>query len=141
AKFSGYSKNLAVLLGVALLLLSGHHAKGIASVQQDMLTPPEQRGKQIYVQGTSASGQTILAYLGDESLEVDGSAMACANCHGLDGQGKPAGGATPSNITWEALTKPYSVTHPNGRKHPAYTERAPELAPMRGPAPAGNDLL
>ena len=141
AKLLSYSKHLAVLAGLALSLLSGHHAEGIAPVQQGMLTPQEQRGKQIYVQGTSASGQAILAYLGDESLEVDGSAMACANCHGLDGQGKPEGGVTPSNITWEALTKPYGVTHPNGRKHPAYTERALELALTRGLDPAGNKLL
>ena len=141
AKLLSYSKHLAVLAGLALSLLSGHHAEGIAPVQQGMLTPQEQRGKQIYVRGTSASGQAILAYLGEESLEVDGSVMACANCHGLDGQGKPEGGVTPSNITWEALTKPYGVMHPNGRKHSAYTERALELALTRGLDPDGNKLL
>ena len=56
--------------------------------------------------------------------------MACANCHGMTGQGKPEGGIDPSNITWEALTKPYGVTHPSGRKHPPYTARALELAEM-----------
>lgn len=105
------------------------------------LTPEEKRGKQIYLRGTSASGREITAYLGEASLEVTGSAMTCAGCHGADGQGKPEGGITPSNLTWSALTKPYGVVHASGRKHPPYTERALELALTRGLDPAGNRLL
>jgi ABC-type branched-subunit amino acid transport system substrate-binding protein len=101
----------------------------------------QRRGKQIYIQGTSASGKEILAYMGESSLEVPGSAMPCANCHGLNGQGKPEGGVDPSNLTWESLTKPYGLTHPDGRRHPAYTDRGLELAITRGTDPAGNKLL
>lgn len=108
---------------------------------QNPLTQQEIRGKQIYVQGTSPANKDILAYLGEGSLEVPGSAMACANCHGFDGQGKPEGGVNPSNLTWEALTKPYGLTHADGRRHPAYTERGLELAITRGLDPAGNKLL
>jgi len=108
---------------------------------QTPLTPQESRGKEIYLLGTSKSGKDILAYIGDSSLEVPGSSMACANCHGMAGQGKPEGGIDPSNITWEALTKPYGVTHSSGRKHPAYTARGLELAITRGVDPAGNKLL
>ena len=108
---------------------------------QTPLTPPESRGKEIYLLGASKSGKQILAYIGDSSLEVPGSSMACANCHGTAGQGKPEGGIDPSNITWEALTKPYGVTHSSGRKHPAYTERGLELAITRGVDPGGNKLL
>jgi ABC-type branched-subunit amino acid transport system substrate-binding protein len=107
---------------------------------QDVLTPRERRGKQIYVQGTSPSGGEVLAYLGEASLEVPGATMACANCHGLDGRGKPEGGVTPSDLSWESLTKPYGVTHASGRRHPPYTERALELALARGLDPAGNRL-
>jgi ABC-type branched-subunit amino acid transport system substrate-binding protein len=67
--------------------------------------------------------------------------MACANCHGLDGHGKREGGVNPSNLTWEALTKPYGVTRADGRRHPPYTERGLELAITRGTDPAGNKLL
>lgn len=111
------------------------------ALAQSPLTPQEIRGKQIYTQGTSPSGKEILAYLGDSSLEVSGNTMACANCHATRGEGKPEGGIDPSNITWEALTKPYGVTHTSGRKHPAYTERGLELAITRGLDPAGNKLL
>jgi ABC-type branched-subunit amino acid transport system substrate-binding protein len=129
----------AVLAGVALgLALQGGLCVRVAA--QDPLTQPESRGKQIYVKGTSPAGREILAYIGEASLEVPGSAMACGNCHGLDGNGKPEGGVDPSNVTWEALTKPYEVLRPNGRKHPAYTERALELAITRGVDPAGNKL-
>ena len=108
---------------------------------QQPLSAQEIRGKQIYLQGTSPSGKDILAYVGDSSLEVPGDVMACANCHGIAGQGKVEGGINPSNVTWEALTKPYGVTHVNGRKHPAYNSRGLELAITRGVDPAGNKLL
>jgi ABC-type branched-subunit amino acid transport system substrate-binding protein len=105
-----------------------------------VLTPQEKRGKEIYLRGTSASGREIMAYLGEASLEVPASTMTCAGCHGFDGQGKPEGGVAPSNITWEALTKSYGVTHASGRKHPPYTERAIEFALTRGLDPAGHRL-
>jgi ABC-type branched-subunit amino acid transport system substrate-binding protein len=111
------------------------------AMAQQPLTPQELRGKQIYLQGASPSGRDILAYVGDSSMEVPGNVMACANCHGITGQGKVEGGINPSNVTWEALTKPYGVTHVNGRKHPAYTSRALELAITRGVDPGGNKLL
>src|SRR5689334_12381328 len=113
---------------------------GLASAQTP-LTPQESRGKEIYLLGTAKSGKDILAYIGESSLEVPGSSMACANCHGMTGQGKPEGGIDPSNITWEALTKPYGITHASGRKHSAYTARGLELAITRGVDPAGNKLL
>lgn len=117
-----------------------HRARAFAPAP-DALTAQEKRGKQVYTQGTSASGKEILAYIGDASLEVPGSAMACANCHGLDGKGKPEGGVVPSNVTWGALTKPYAVTQAGGRTRPPYTERALALAVTRGLDPAGNKLL
>jgi ABC-type branched-subunit amino acid transport system substrate-binding protein len=131
------SLRLCVFAGeifVMLLILAG------SAIAQTPLTPQESRGKEIYLLGTSKSGKDILAYIGDSSLEVPGSSMACANCHGMAGQGKSEGGIDPSNITWEALTKPYGVTHSSGRKHPAYTARGLELAITRGVDPAGNKL-
>jgi len=113
----------------------------LTATAQIPLSPHESRGKEIYLLGTSKSGRNILAYIGDSSMEVPGSSMACANCHGLSGQGKPEGGLDPSNITWEALTKPYGVTHSSGRKHPPYTARALEFAITRGLDPGGNRLL
>lgn len=111
------------------------------STAQGPLPAPESRGKQIYFQGTSPSGKPISAYLGESALEVPASNLPCSGCHGSDGQGKAEGGVVPSNITWEALTKPYGVTHATGRKHAPYTNRAIELALTRGLDPSGNKLL
>ena len=108
---------------------------------QDSLAQQQSRGRQIYVQGTSRSGKEILAYVGDASLEVPGSTLPCAGCHGLDGRGKSEGGVNPSNVTWEFLTKPYAVKNESGRQHPPYTERGLELAITRGLDPGGNKLL
>jgi ABC-type branched-subunit amino acid transport system substrate-binding protein len=134
---------VACLAALAWLASARAHGRSVPAPApaRDALTAQEKRGKQIYTQGTSPSGKEILAYIGDASLEVPGSMMACANCHGLDGRGKPEGGVTPSDITWGALTKPYGVTRPGGRTHPPYTERALELAVTRGLDPAGNRLL
>lgn len=131
---------LTLLAGLAAGLPPARRALTGASAQAS-LSPQERRGKQIYVQGTSPSGRDIFAYLGDDSLEVPASTLPCANCHGLDGRGKSEGGINPSNISWEALTKPYGVTHQGGRTHPPYTERALELAITRGRDPAGHKLL
>src|SRR5215471_11542838 len=110
------------------------------ALAQTALTPAQSRGKQMSLQGTSQSGAQILAYVCESSLEMPGASMACANCHGTDGRGKPEGSISPSDITAESLTKPYGVIHVDGRKHPAYSSRGFEAAITRGIDPAGNRL-
>jgi ABC-type branched-subunit amino acid transport system substrate-binding protein len=106
----------------------------------DGLTPQEKRGKQIYLTGTSPSGREITALLGAGDNDAPGRLMACANCHGFDGRGKPEGGVIPSNIIWEELTKPYGHTYASGRKRPAYAELSLARAITEGVDPAGNHL-
>ena len=104
------------------------------------LTPQEERGKVIYLEGTSPSGGEITAVIGDGGTEVPASVMPCGGCHGRDGRGRPEGGISPSNLTWPALTKPYGVEHPSGRRHPPYTERLLKRAITMGTDPAANRL-
>ena len=47
---------------------------------------------------------------------------------------------TPSDITWANLTRPYGVTHPGGRRHPAYTAALFGRAVTMGWDPAGQTL-
>ena len=103
------------------------------------LTPQEERGRRIYVETTSPSGGEIVAVLG-EGVELEGSAVPCASCHGRDGKGRPEGGVTPTDITWTNLTKPYGVTHPGGRRHPPYDEKLMKRSLALGFDPAGNEL-
>lgn len=132
-------RRIVFVVGLLLMLLviGTTSASGPAAGQ---LTEQEKRGKFIYLRGSSLSGKEITCYLGDGTMEVPAAAMLCANCHGFDGRGNPEGGVVPSDITWEALTKSYGVTHANGRKHPAYTDRALGMAVTKGIDPAGNKL-
>jgi ABC-type branched-subunit amino acid transport system substrate-binding protein len=129
-------RNSVVGLWVAFIALWG-----VAfAASTDRLTTQERRGKQIYLTGTSPSGREIIALLGAGDNDAPGSLMACANCHGFDGRGKPEGGVIPSNITWEELTKPYGHTYASGRRRPAYAELSLARAIIEGVDPAGNQL-
>ena len=110
------------------------------SAQAAGLTVPEKRGKQIYLRGVNSAGKEIAAFLGNPPMDVPGSLMACANCHGWDGTGNPEGGVVPSDITWQTLTKPYGVVHASGRRHPPYSPASLERAVLAGFDPAGNKL-
>ena len=125
---------LAAVAGLATLLCFA------APAASTKLSEQERRGKQIYLRGANGAGQEITSYLGDPPMEVPGSLMACANCHGYDGRGKPEGGVTPSDVTWHVLTKSYGVTHDRGRWHPPYTEALLERAITTGLDAAGNTL-
>ena len=133
---------LAVL---CLIALSGT-APPAGSARAETPTPSglsarEKRGKEIYVRGVSPAGREITAILGGGSVAVPATVMPCASCHGLDGAGKREGGVIPSDVTWEALTKPHGNPAASGREHPPYTDRLLEDAITRGIDPAGNDLL
>ena len=106
---------------------------------QTSLTPAEQRGRQLYERGTSASGSAVSASIGP-GAPVAGSVLPCANCHGLDGLGRAEGGIVPANVTWDALTKPYGVTRADGRVRPPYTDRLVKRAITMGLDPAGKAL-
>src|SRR6185295_4301830 len=99
-----------------------------------------ERGRQIYNEGTSPSGGEIIAVMSDAGVEVPASAVPCGGCHGRDGKGRPEGGVAPSDLTWTALTKPYGITHPSGRKHPPYDVKLLKRAIALGLDPAGNTL-
>jgi ABC-type branched-subunit amino acid transport system substrate-binding protein len=102
------------------------------------LTPEEQRGRRIFVEGTSPSGGEITAVMGQEGIEVPASTVPCASCHGRDGKGRPEGGVAPADLTWSTLTR--GVTHPGGRSRPPYDERLLKRAVTMGLDPAGQAL-
>ena len=111
-----------------------------ALTQDGQLTDEESRGQQIYRRGVSPSGKEIKAMIGDSADALPASTLACVNCHGRDGAGKPEGGVVPSNLTWDALTRPYEVTAAGGRKHPPYTEKLLKRAITLGIDSGGNRL-
>lgn len=124
--------SLSVLLLLLPLLL---HAASPEELKKQI-----ERGRQIYIDGTSPSGGEITAVMSEAGLEVPATAVPCASCHGRDGKGRPEGGVTPTDINWANLAKPYGVTHASGRKHPPYDERLLKRSISMGIDPAGNKL-
>jgi ABC-type branched-subunit amino acid transport system substrate-binding protein len=104
------------------------------------LTPQEARGKQIYLEGKSSSGEKIHARVGRSRVKVPGSVMPCGNCHGPDGLGRPEGGVEPPDITWTSLTKEYGHRHPDGRTHPPFDDASLANSIREGVDPALNEL-
>ena len=124
----------------ARALLAGLLAALAATAAAGELTPEQQRGKEIYLRGTTADGAAITALMGDDRIEVPATALPCVNCHGFDGRGRPEGGVTPTEVTWEAMTRPYAVKTPSGRERPPYDRRAVKRAISLGIDPGGSDL-
>jgi hypothetical protein len=104
------------------------------------LTPEEQRGRQIYLRGTTANGRDIVAFLDAGSTQANGSVLPCTSCHGAEGKGKNEGGVAPPDITWATLTKPYLVARPGGGSRPPYTERTLKRAIVMGVDSGGRPL-
>lgn len=108
------------------------------------VTPPDrqslERGRRIYQEGTGSPESPVTAVMGDGGVEVPAASLPCAGCHGRDGKGRPEGGVKPSDLTSTTLSKPYGVTHPDGRKHPPYDARLLKRAISLGLDPAGNPL-
>ena len=104
-----------------------------------MLTASERRGKEIYLRGTSPSGNAITGWMGE--LSVPASNLNCGGCHGLRGEGKTESGITAGNLTWPNLIKPYGHTHPTGRQHGPFNESSFIRAVVNGVDANGNNLL
>lgn len=97
-------------------------------------------GRRLYLEGVTPSGEPLRALIGFGQTPLSGQAVACGNCHGADGKGRPEGGVLPSEIGWEELTKPYGHSHSTGRRHGPFNERSFTRAVNEGLDPAGNRL-
>ena len=116
----------------------------VASLQAQALTTSENRGKQIYLRGTSPSEAKITALVGREGVALPASAVPCASCHGPDGRGRPEGGIIPPDIRWSELTKIYGHVHEEGRRegrrHPAFDDEGFVKALQTGVDPGDNRM-
>lgn len=99
-----------------------------------------ERGRLLYVSGTSPTGEPPTAVMGDVDIEIPAAAIPCASCHGPDGRGRPEGGIAPSDVTWGSLTDPRGGESPSGRRHPPYDAKSLVRAVTMGVDPAGNEL-
>lgn len=124
---------------VVLLISITTEAQSAQSSHRETLTASERRGKEIYLRGTSPSGNAITGWMGE--LSVPASNLNCSGCHGMRGEGKTESGITAGNLTWPNLIKPYGHTHPTGRQHGPFNESSFIRAVVNGVDSNGNNLL
>ncbi len=131
---------LTIFFGVALIWLAFGESSGAqGGERQRELSPQEKRGKQIYLKGESSDGAEIKTRLGSDRLEVPATAFACANCHGLRGEGAREGGLQPPPIKWEMLVAPHTSALTRRERAP-YTEATLARAIIHGLDPSGARL-
>lgn len=121
---------LCACLGVAALMLGQFSRSASAQAQAEQLSEAEQRGKQIYLRGESAGGPEITVMLGGGDTEVPATTFACANCHGLMGEGTTEGGLPSPPLVWPALTSSHTsvlTTNERGAYTPSTLVRAVRL--------------
>jgi ABC-type branched-subunit amino acid transport system substrate-binding protein/cytochrome c553 len=132
---------LTIFFSVAVIWMA-FGARGGAQEESGVrreLSPQEKRGKQIYLKGESSDGAEIKTLLGSDKLEVPATAFACANCHGLRGEGAREGGLQPPPIKWETLVAPHTSALTRRERAP-YTEATLARAIVNGLDPSGARL-
>jgi ABC-type branched-subunit amino acid transport system substrate-binding protein len=130
---------LCACLGLASFMSGKFSSRASAQAQVEQLTAAERRGKQIYLRGESEGGPEIIATLGGGDTEVPASAFACANCHGLTGEGTEEGGLATPSLVWSTLISKQTSALTTNERGP-YTETTLVRAIRDGLGPAGARL-
>ena len=126
-----------LLLVAASLALFALAPPGLLAAEP--LTAAEQAGQRIYLDAITPAGEPLRGLVGAGQMSLSGAALACGNCHGADGKGRPEASVLPPDVTWEDLSKPYGHVH-SARRHGAFTEANLGRALNEGLDPAGNGL-
>lgn len=121
----------ALIFALLIPLLTTHAGAGA-----DPRSPLE-IGRMLFERGQGLD--PVVARLAGD-IEVDGSSMPCASCHGSDGAGRDESGFVPTRLHWPLLTRPYDITAPSGRVHGPYSPGLFKRAVTLGLDPAGNAL-
>lgn len=130
---------LCACLGLSFFMLGSFPRSVSAQSQAEKLTQAEQRGKRIYLRGESDAGPEITALLGSGDTEVPATAFACANCHGLVGEGTEEGGLAAPTLRWSALVSAHTSALTTKERGP-YTDTTLVRAIRDGLDPTGARL-
>lgn len=104
------------------------------------LSAAEARGRAIYFGEKGSALDTATVQIGDLETSLPARTFPCASCHGRTGAGQAERGVQPSNITRDALTRPYSIKEAAGRTRPPYTSSSFRTAVKAGKDAGGNAL-
>lgn len=95
-------------------------------------------GRALYEQGRGVGDREIQGKLGS-GVELTGSAVACANCHGRDGRGVSEGGLRAPDIRWSTLTDRFAPVR-HGVVAAPYDQSSLAQTLMTGRRPDGSVL-
>lgn len=104
------------------------------------LTASEARGRAIYFGEKGSALDAAEVQIGTLQTKLPARTFPCSSCHGRTGSGKSERGVEPSQISRDALTRPYSVKEATGRKRPPYTATSFRNAVRSGKDAGGNAL-
>lgn len=90
-------------------------------------------GERIFYTGVNSEGEVI-----KNSHGMQGA--GCAMCHGADARGMRMMMMDIPGIRWDTLIDPKGHVHPDGRRHPPFTEESFKVCVLVGLDPAGNQL-
>ena len=99
----------------------------------DRKTEFSSNGEKIFFRGIDSKGEFIRNNNGMQGV-------GCAMCHGVNAQGMRMMMMEVPPLKWSYLTDPKGHTHPNGRKHPPFTESSFKTCVLAGIDPEGNRL-
>lgn len=99
----------------------------------DRKTEFSSNGERIFYRGAGSNGEFIKNSHGMQGV-------GCAICHGANAQGMRMMMMDVPPLNWSYLVDPKGHTHPNGRKHPPFTEPSFKSCVLAGIDPAGNGL-
>ena len=128
------SISMSVKAIILISLLSG--IGGVANADGS-LTALELQGRKIYREGSDGSEQVIAATFGLTEDSAPATLFACANCHGLEGEGKREGGLVAPALKSQQLL---GTTTSNPQAKPGYNETTFLKAITKG-INAKNELL
>ncbi|MBU3920524.1 MAG: c-type cytochrome, partial [Alphaproteobacteria bacterium] len=100
----------------------------------------QERGRAIYFGDNGSALDGAEVQIGALTTKLPARTFPCASCHGRTGSGQSERGVNPSQITRDALTRPYSVKESAGRKRPPYTAATFRNAVRNGKDSGGNAL-
>jgi ABC-type branched-subunit amino acid transport system substrate-binding protein len=115
-------------LWIAALLMSAAFA--------GPLSAPEKIGREIYRRGAVAGKQAGTARVGSESVPITTASFACANCHGIWGEGGRESGIDVPRLDWGRLSSP-AISPVTGRRRAGYTPASLRRAITAGVDPSG----
>ena len=128
--------NVPVLL--RFLLFTPAYA-GVAQSAEVEISPQELIGKKIYYSGSAREKGDITARLTNSDAVIPAMHLACANCHGISGDGITEAGVRAPSITWQTLSRTAAPAG-SARSRGAYNDASLEQAITHGIDSSGSLL-